>query len=332
MRAMMLAQTGPIESAPLKAVELEDPKPRRGEVSIRVSVCGVCRTDLHIVEGDLDLPVLPIIPGHQIVGHIEAAGAGVDPGLIGSRVGVAWVNTTCGECGFCRTQRTNLCDNARFTGFSLNGGYAERVVVPASSTYRLPGAFDDEAVAPLLCAGIIGYRALKMSGARSSRRVGLYGFGGSAHIALQIARHWGSEVYVATRSAAHQEQAKALGAVWAGDARDVEDHCLDAAVLFAPVGTLVPVILKALRKGATLAIAGIHLSPIPEIEYPLLYGERVIRSVANNTREDAEECLRLGAEIPIETGVESFKLEEANQALEAMKHSRLAAPAAILRT
>ena len=331
MRAMVLEKPGPVESSPLRLVEIEDPQPGRGEVGIQVRACGVCRTDLHIVEGDLDLPRLPIVPGHQIVGVIDAAGAEVSPALIGTRVGAAWVNSTCGECSFCRAGRTNLCDAALFTGLDLNGGYAQRVVVPHSSTYGLPEGFPDARAAPLLCAGIIGYRALKVCGAEDAERVGLYGFGGSAHIALQIARAWGCEVYVATRSPAHQNQARELGAHWAGDARAVADGSLDAAVLFAPSGSLVAPILRALRKGGTLAIAGIHLSAIPELDYRLLYGERAIRSVANFTREDGEACLKLGAEIPIQTEVQLFELEEANQALEAMKHSRLHAAAAVLQ-
>lgn len=330
MRAMSLQCPAPIEQSPLRAVDIPLPEPGKGEARLKVHACGVCRTDLHIVEGDLKLPRLPIVPGHQIVGRVDSIGDGVDASLIGRRAGVAWVSATCGSCAFCRSGRTNLCTCASFTGLDLNGGYAERVVVPAASIYPLDEEGSDAAIAPLLCAGIIGYRALKVAEADRVRRVGLYGFGGSAHIALQIARHWGCEVFVATRSAEHQRQALALGASWAGDASDVEPGSLEAAVLFAPSGGLVPTILKALGRGGILSIAGIHLSTIPRLDYRDLYWERQIRSVANNTRTDGEQCLALGAEIPIRTQFQTFALDEANEALEAMKHSKLEAAAAVL--
>lgn len=297
---------------------------------MRVRRCGVCHTDLHIVEGDLRLPKLPLIPGHQIVGTIDAVGDSVTRVRVGDRVGVPWLYSTCGKCEYCRRGKENLCENARFTGLHVDGGYAEAMIVGEDSAYALPSQFDDDHVAPLLCAGVIGYRALRLSNAGRGDRLGMYGFGASAHIVLQLARHMGCEVYVFTRTPAHRELAGELGAAWVGSAQDDPPVPVDASIMFAPAGPLVPEALRVLRKGGTLALAGIAMTPIPRMEYSLLYHERILRSVANSTREDVRECLRLAAEVPVRTEVEIFGLEQANEVLTAMKHSRIHG-AAVLR-
>lgn len=327
---MQLNSQAPIEQSSLEPVVLPDPTPGSGEVRIQVDVCGVCRTDLHIVEGDLKLPHLPIIPGHQIVGTIDSIGPGVSDEHIGKRVGVGWLAASCGACEYCRHHQENLCLKPTLTGHDIPGGYAEFVIVPEEAFYPLGENVNAADFAPLLCAGIIGYRALKLAGYERGKRLGLYGFGGSAHIALQIAKHAGCDVIVATRSEDHRKQAAALGADWTGDAEDVPIHSLDAAVLFAPSGKLVPIILPALKRAGILAIAGIHLSDIPQLAYEHLYGERMIRSVMNNTRQDARELLQFAAHVPIKTEVERFPLTEANEALRRMKNSTLKAPAAVL--
>ncbi|GAB4400071.1 MAG: zinc-dependent alcohol dehydrogenase family protein [Anaerolineales bacterium] len=316
---MLLREPGPVEDVPLAAVELPDPHPGPGQVRIRVRACGVCHTDLHTVEGELRLPKLPLIPGHQIVGVVDEVGEGVSGLVQGQRVGVGWLGWACGECAFCRSGRENLCERAEFTGLHRDGGYAEYAVADARFVYRLPDGFSDIQAAPLLCAGIIGYRALRLSGVQPGQHLGLYGFGASAHIVLQIARHWGCRVYVFTRGEAHRALARELGAVWAGDARDDAGAPMHASIIFAPAGELVPLALGALDKGGTLALAGITMSDIPQMPYELLYHERTVRSVANSTREDAQGLLEVAAQMPVHTEVETYPLAEANRVLQRLK-------------
>lgn len=326
---MLLQQPQPVEQSPLCAVEIAEPTPQSGEVRVRVRYCGVCHTDLHIIEGDLALPRLPIVPGHQIVGIVDAIGSGVTAVREGDRVGIPWLHSTDGTCHYCHRGQENLCDNARFTGLHVNGGYAEATIVDEDFCYPLPAGFPDENAAPLLCAGIVGYRSFRLSGARAGDRIGLYGFGGSAHIVLQVARHMGCEVHVFTRAAAHRELALKLGAAWAGDAKDAAPCKLDAAIIFAPAGALVPEALRATRKGGTVTLAGITMSQIPAMDYSLLYQERVLRSVANSTRKDAHDFLQLAAEVPVRTEIQLFPLAEANRALQDLKHSRIEAAAVL---
>jgi len=323
MRALLLDKPGPAESSPLHLRNLPEPIPGPGEVVVHVHCCGVCHTDLHIIEGDLALPQLPIVPGHQIVGAVSALGAGARQLKEGDRVGIPWLFSTCGTCRFCVAASENLCETARFTGLHSNGGYAEKVVVRESFAHPLPMNFTDESAAPLLCAGVIGYRSYRLSQIRPGERLGLYGFGASAHLVLQLARQHGCEVDVFTRTPAHQDLARQLGATFVGRAEDSPPSPLDAAILFAPAGALVPHALRALRKGGTLALAGITMSTIPALEYATLYHERVLRSVANSTRQDVREFLELAASIPITTEVQLFPLEDANLALLDMKHSRI---------
>lgn len=330
MRAMQLHQPKPVEENPLTLVDLPIPEPGPGQVRIRVRVCGVCHTDLHTVEGELELPRLPIVPGHQIVGSVDALGEGASRFQPGDRVGVAWLNWTCGECTFCRQGLENLCVRARFTGLHADGGYEEYVVVDERFAYPLPPGFSDEEAAPLLCAGIVGYRSLRLSGIQPGGNLGLYGFGASAHLVIQVARHWDCQVYVFTRSPEHQALARQLGAVWVGRAEEQPPVPLDASVVFAPAGWIVPLALGHLRPAGTLAINAIHMSPIPEMPYQRIYQERVLRSVANLTREDADQFLRLAGEIPVRTEVETFPLEEANEVLKRLKASRIRG-AAVLR-
>jgi len=323
MRAMVLEQPKAAEESPLHLAELPTPVPGAGEIRVRVSACGICHTDLHTVEGDLRLPKLPLVPGHQIVGVVDAVGAGVRQFREGDRVGIPWLYSTCGECAYCRKGLENLCETARFTGYHVDGGYAEATVVRESFADSLPENFLDLEAAPLLCAGIIGYRALCLSNVQPGERLGLYGFGASAHIVIQLARHLGCEVYVFTRTESHRQLAQRLGAAWVGTAHDQPPAELDAAIIFAPAGNLVLDALRVVRKGATVALAGITMSAIPQLDYGLLYHERMLRSVANSTREDARTLLRLAAEIPIRTEVETFPLARANEALLALKHSRV---------
>ncbi len=320
---MLLEKPRPADENPLRLAELPNPEPAAGEIRVRVRACGVCHTDLHVVEGDLQLPKLPLIPGHQIVGTVDALGAGVTEFRLSDRVGVPWLYSTCGVCGYCRKGLENLCEQARFTGFHVDGGYSEAMVVPAAFAYPLPGNFSDLEAAPLLCAGVIGYRALKLSNLQAGERLGLFGFGASAHIVIQIARHWKCEVCVFTRTESHRRMAHHLGAEWTGAAGDTPPAPLDAAIIFAPAGKLVPDALRTLRKGGTLALAGITMSNLPEMEYQLLYHERILRSIANSTREDVRGLLRLAAEIPVRTEIEPFQLPEANRALQNLKGSRI---------
>ena len=296
------------------------PLPGPGEVLVKVQVCAVCRTDLHVIEGELPDVKRPLIPGHQVVGTVARLGAGVTEVQEGDRVGIAWLQGTCGTCEFCTSGRENLCLKARFTGYQVDGGYAEYAVVPARFAYPIPPAFADEAAAPLLCAGIIGYRALRLSGIKPGQRLGLYGFGASAHIAIQIARHWGCQVYVSSLKAEHQALARELGAVWVGGAQDVPPDSLHGSIIFAPAGELVPPALRALERGGTLALAGIHMSPIPSLDYDRdVFGERVLRSVTANTRQDGIDLLREAAAIPIIPRTVRFPLPQANRALQALK-------------
>ena len=323
MRAMILEKPRPVAENPLSECDLPIPEPGPAEIRLRVRACGVCHTDLHTVEGDLPLPVLPVVPGHQIVGTVDAVGDRVDRFSPGDRVGMPWLHSTCGACDYCTQGKENLCDTARFTGLHVDGGYAEYTIAQAEFSYLLPHDFPDIQAAPLLCAGIIGYRALRLSDAEPGCKLGLYGFGASAHVTIQIARHLGCEVYVFSRSEEHRKHAEELGAKWMGRAEDTPPKEMDSAIIFAPAGSLVPQALRVLRKGGTLALAGIHMSPIPQMDYSLIYGERTVRSVANSTRKDAEGLLGLAAEIPIRTDVETFSLDEANLVLQRLKKAEI---------
>ena len=323
MRAMVLEKPGLIADSPLVLREVPQPIPAQKQICVAVRYCGLCHTDLHTVEGELALPKLPIIPGHQIVGVVQARGTSSNKFREGDRVGIPWLYRTDGTCAYCRRNQENLCDRAEFTGLNVDGGYAEFTVVDEDFAYPLPDTFSDEHAAPLLCAGIIGYRSFRLSGVRTGERLGLYGFGASAHIVTQFARYLGCEVYVFTRGTAHRELALRLGATWAGNAQDDPGMQLDAAILFAPSGALVPESLRHLRKGATLALAGITLSQIPAMDYKLLYHELVLRSVANSTRQDAREFLELAAAVPIETEIQIFALGEANDALQLLKDGKI---------
>jgi propanol-preferring alcohol dehydrogenase len=306
------------------------PVPGEHDLLIKVSACGVCHTDLHIVEGELDLPKLPVVPGHQVVGRVEKAGPGVTRFKVGDRVGVPWLNWACGVCEYCRRGQENLCDYGRFTGYHVNGGYADYQMTSEDFALAIPGERSDEEIAPLLCAGVVGYRALRLGDVRNAKRAGFYGFGASAHITLQVARYWGVEVYVFTRGAEHGRLATELGAVWTGGSDEDPGVEMDVSIIFAPAGQLVPQALKLLRKGGTLVLAGIHMSPIPQFDYDLIWGERVVRSVANATRQGAEELLALAAEIPIKTEVETFPMREANNVLLRLKRSEIAGAAVLL--
>jgi alcohol dehydrogenase, propanol-preferring len=315
MRAMVLAAPGEA----LRESELPVPEPGPGQVAVAVSVCGVCRTDLHVVDGELPDPKLPLVPGHQIVGSVVAAGAGAARFAAGARVGIPWLGWTCGECRYCLSGRENLCDRALFTGYQLDGGYADAAVADERFCFPIPDGYDDLQAAPLLCAGLIGYRALRLAG--DAARLGLYGFGASAHIVAQVARHQGRRVFAFTRAGdeAAQAFARELGAEWAGDALGPAPEELDAAIIFAPVGELVPAALAAVAKGGTVVCAGIHMSDIPSFAYDLLWGERVLRSVANLTRRDGEELLALAPQVPIHAEVTAFPLERANEALDLLR-------------
>jgi propanol-preferring alcohol dehydrogenase len=324
MHGMLLSRQGPIGSRPLEPRELRDPEPGPGEIRVRIRVCAICRTDLHVIEGDLPPRRLPLVPGHQAVGAVDRVGAGSRRFRLGDRVGIAWLRATCGSCNVCRAGAENLCEASRYTGYHEDGGYAELAVVPEAFAYPIPATFTDLEAAPLLCAGIIGYRALRRTELDRGGRLGLYGFGSSAHVVIQIARHRGADVFVATRAAAHRDLARRLGAAWVGDAGDPMPAALDAAVVFAPAGEIVPPALRAVRKGGTVVLAGIHMSPIPSMEYaPHLFHEKTLRSVEANTRKDGEDLLREAAEIPIRPSVTPFPLEAANEALIALKADRL---------
>lgn len=329
MKAMQLHRTSPIAEDPLEAVETAVPEPNPGQVRLRVTVCGVCHTDLQTVEGELKGGLLPIIPGHQIVGVVDKLGSENGRFQIGDRLGITWLNWACGKCEFCQRGLENLCPDALFTGFHVAGGYAEYVIIDERFAYPLPVQFSDAQAAPLLCAGVIGYRSLRLSGVRPGERLGLYGFGASAHIVIQVARYWDCDVYVFTRSREHQHHALDLGAAWVGKAQDTPPAKLDSGITFAPAGWIIPIALDHLKAGGTLAVNSIHMSPIPEMAYNLLWGERVLRSVANVTRKDAEEFLPLAAQIPIQTDVSLFPLNEANAVLKRLKASEIKGAAAL---
>jgi propanol-preferring alcohol dehydrogenase len=323
LRAVQLLSPKPIEELPLQLVDLPIPEPGPGQVRLRVSVCGVCHTDLHTAEGDIQPPSLPVIPGHQVVGVADAVGPDVTAFSPGARLGIPWLHSADGTCEFCRQGLENLCPNARFTGFHTHGGYAEWMLARASFALPLPEGIPDEQAAPLLCAGIVGFRSLRLAGLQPGERLGLAGFGASAHLMIQVARHWGCEVYVFTRSPEHRRHAATLGAVWVGGAEEEPPDLLDRAVIFAPAGRLVPLMLEKIRPAGTLALNAIHMSPIPEMPYRLVYGERILRSVANATYQDGVDFLALAAGIPLKATVTEYPLEGANQALQDMKHSRI---------
>ncbi len=323
MKAMRLHQPAPAETMPLKFEDIPIPEPSAHQVRLKISVCGVCHTDLHIVEGDLALPRLPTIPGHEIIGVVDAVGAGVTRHKIGDRLGVPWLNQTCGECHYCRSGKENLCENIRFTGMHADGGFAEYTVVHEDFAYPIPPVFGDEEAAPLMCAGVVGFRSLRLSDVQPGQKLGLYGFGASAHVIIQVAQHWNCDVFVFTRSEKHRQLAKQLGAVWVGGAEDDPGALMDSSIIFAPAGKLVPMALRRLDRGGTLALGGIHMSDIPQMPYNILWHERTIRSVANSTRQDVIDFLRIAAEIPIKTETELYPLSAANDVMLKLKRSEI---------
>jgi propanol-preferring alcohol dehydrogenase len=326
MKAMQLAAP----RTALKCVDVPQPKPGRGQLLIRIRACGVCRTDLHVVDGELAEAKLPIIPGHEIVGTVTEIGAGVERFAIGERVGVPWLGSTCGRCRYCAAGRENLCDAARFTGYHIDGGYAEYTVADARYCFSIPEAYDDAGAAPLLCAGLIGYRSLVMAG--DAQRLGIYGFGAAAHIVAQVARYQGRRLFAFSRPGDSDAQrfARELGADWAGDSTAAPPEALDAAIIFAPVGSLIPAALRATARGGTVVCAGIHMSEIPAFPYDLLWGERVVRSVANLTRRDGEEFLALAPRVPVKTTTEVLKLDQANEALARLRDGRIIGAAVLV--
>lgn len=329
MRVAELRNPGPITAGPLSIEERPDLAPATDELVLDVAACGVCRTDLQLAEGDLDARRRPIVPGHQVVGTVRAVGDGVSGWAVGDRVGVAWLGGACGACPRCDAGLENLCDEAVFTGWDRDGGYADQVAVRADFALSLPDGFGDLDAAPLLCGGVIGYRSLKVSGIEPGGRLGLYGFGASATLAIQVAHHWGCEVYVATRSEREQQRALDLGAAWAGGYDEAPPVALDAAVTFAPAGSVVVDALRAVDRGRTVAINAIHLDRMPEFPYDLLWLERGLRSVANFTRADAREFLELAAEIPIETAYETHPLGDANLALQRLARGEVSGAAVL---
>jgi propanol-preferring alcohol dehydrogenase len=320
MHAMVLESVG----RELRFCELPDPVPGPNQVLVRVEACGVCRTDLHIVDGELAEPNLPLVPGHEIVGRVVQFGGRVTPFRVGDRVGVAWLGSTCGKCEYCRSGAENLCDDARFTGYQLPGGYAQFTVADSRYCFQLKEAAEAAALAPLMCAGLVGYRSYRQI-PEGAQRLGFYGFGAAAHILAQVARHQGKRVYAFTRPGDRQSQdfARSLGAAWAGGSDEEPPEKLDAAIIFAPVGSLVPTALRAVRKGGVVVCAGIHMTDIPSFPYKLLWEERVVRSVANLTRQDGEEFLALASQIPVQTRVQSFPLHEANVALSRLRSGQI---------
>lgn len=330
MQALVLEHPAPAEAGPLKLRARDTLAPGRGELLLRVAACAVCRTDLQICEGDLAAHRLPIVPGHQAVGRVAAVGAGVQGWEVGDRAGIGWLASSCGHCRACTGERENLCPEARFTGWDVDGGYADEMLVRAEFAFRLPQALSDDAAAPLLCGGVIGYRALKISGIAPGGRLGLFGFGASALQAIQVARHWGCHVYVVTRSVSEQERAVTFGGEWVGGYEDSVPVALDAAITFAPVGAVVVTALQALAPGGTVAINAIHLDRIPEFDYDLLWRERGLRSVANYTRQDALEYLELARTIPIRTEIEVYPLEDGNRALQRLKAGQVAGAAVLM--
>jgi propanol-preferring alcohol dehydrogenase len=326
MKAMVLERQG----EPLKLKEWETPLPGNNQLQIKVKACGVCRTDLHVLDGDLADPKLPLILGHEIVGEVASVGEGVSGFKVGDRVGVPWLGHTCGSCQYCLSDHENLCDTPAFTGYNINGGYAGYTVADASYCFPVPTGLNDAEAAPLLCAGLIGYRSLRMAG--EADHLGIYGFGAAAHIVAQVAVHRGWRVYAFTRPGDTMAQnfALELGAIWAGSSEDTPPHPLDAAIIFAPVGALVPAALEAVRKGGRVVCGGIHMSDIPVFEYKILWGERSIKSVANLTREDAREFLDLAPKVPIRTHIETFPLDNANEALDRLREGKLTGAAVLI--
>jgi alcohol dehydrogenase, propanol-preferring len=320
MKAWLLRAPAPVESNPLVFSDVDVPAPAEHEVLVRVSACGICRTDLHVVEGELPPRKSPVVPGHQVVGVIERLGVNAGKYAVGTRVGIPWLHKTCGKCLYCTSGRENLCDAPEFTGYTQDGGFAESIVAHEDFIYPLPDGFTDLQAAPLLCAGIIGFRCLRVSGIAPGGNLGIYGFGAAGHVCIQVARHWGAKVFVCTREEKHRRLALELGADWAGAAAQEPPEKLDASIIFAPAGELVPPALAALRKGGTLVLGGIHMSDIPSFPYALIYKERSIKSVANNTRDDGRDFLRVAARIPIQTQVQVFAMDEVNRALNALKH------------
>jgi propanol-preferring alcohol dehydrogenase len=323
---MVLQQAG----QPLRLMDLATPTPGAGQVLVKVSACAVCRTDLHVVDGELPRPRLPLVPGHEIVGRVAALGRGVANFKMGERVGIPWLGWTCGECSFCCSHRENLCDQAKFTGYTLDGGYAEYTVADARFCFRIPDSYSDAEAAPLLCAGLIGYRSLVKTG--EAQRLGIYGFGAAAHIVAQIAGHQGRKVFAFTRPGDTTAQgfAKSLGAVWTGDSTSLPPERLDAAIIFAPAGALVPQALRAVDKGGTVVCAGIHMSDIPSFPYAVLWEERTLCSVANLTRKDGNEFLAMAPQVPVRTEIEAFPLMEANEALDRLRTGKLRGAAVLV--
>jgi propanol-preferring alcohol dehydrogenase len=324
MKAMVLKKCAPIESHPLELEEVPDPQPGEEEIRVKVEACGICRTDLHVIEGELPPLPHPVIPGHQIVGTVDIVGRGVKRFREGDRVGIAWLRHTCGECEYCRSDRENLCEHQRFTGYHAPGGFAEYAVVSEAFAYPIPPIFEPAEATPLLCAGIIGYRSLKRSGCRPGDTIALYGFGSSAHIVIQIVLHWGCKVFVVSRGTKHQELARSMGAHWVGASPEGMPEKADSAIIFAPAGELVPQALKHLKKGGTLALAGIYMTPIPTLDYEQhLFYEKNVHSVTANTRKDGQELLKIAAEIPIKPHITTFPLEQANEALILLKQDAI---------
>lgn len=324
MKALILEHNAEVETSPLKLVNIPCPEPRPNEIRLRVKACGVCRTDLHVIEGELPDKQFPIIPGHQVVGVVEKLGQGAKRFKLGARVGIAWLRHTCGTCEFCGADKENLCRTSRYTGYHENGGFAEYACVHENFAYEIPEIYSDAEATPLLCAGIIGYRALKRSSLPKSGRLGIFGFGSSAHITIQVALARGAEVFVASREAKHREFAKSMGATWVGSTFDTFPTKLDSSIIFAPAGEIVPVALKNLKPGGTLALSGIHMSAIPEMSYDQhLFHEKTLTSVEANTRQDGIELFAEAARIPIRPSIEMFDLENANQALIKLKHDQL---------
>jgi propanol-preferring alcohol dehydrogenase len=321
---MVLRAQGPIGSRPLAGACVSMPEPVADELLVRVAACGICRTDLHIIEGELPLRRVPVIPGHQVVGRVEGVGKDVTRFRSGDRVGIAWLRRTCGTCEACRAGRENLCERSEFTGYTADGGFAEYAIVPEPFAYAIPAAFSDVEATPLLCAGIIGYRALTLAAVPAGGQLGMYGFGSSAHVTMQVARARGCEIYVCTREASHRALARSLGAAWTGDLAESMPGPADGIIIFAPVGDLVPLALRNLKKGGTLALAGIYMSRLPALEYRDLFFEKVVRTVTANTRADGDALLEEAARIPIRLTTTTFPLEEANQALDGLKRGAFA--------
>lgn len=323
MRAMRLHEQNPIETEPLKLEEIARPEPGQQELLVEINTCGICHTDLHTIEGDIQPPQLPVTPGHQVVGKVVTVGNAVTGWAEGDRIGVPWLYRADGSCEFCQRGQENLCPDAEYTGFDRDGGYAEFMLADPDYALKIPGGIEDVDAAPLLCAGIIGYRSLRMADLKQGERLGLVGFGASAHLAIQVALYWNCEVYVFTRSQGHRKLARELGAHWVGGAEDDQPEMLDRAVIFAPAGHLVPTILAKLRPAGTLAINAIYMSPIPEMSYDHIYEERTLRSVTNLTHQDGVEFLELAEKIPVRSEITTYPLEDANQALLDMKNSEI---------